>query len=125
MNPIPKPQVRKQKKRFAARRDPVYAAWIGRHHCLLWHRSYDANGNWHRCWGPVQVCHVKSRGAGGNDHGNIVPLCAGAHDEQHRMGIRSFEQRWGVVLADEAKRLWRVYQARYEISTLEDECSDR
>ena len=106
---VPKPKVRKQKPRFGHRRDPQYAAWIRTQPCLLEGHHGGTQEDWHRCWGRVQVCHVKSRGAGGNDHGNIIPLCAAAHDEQHRMGIRSFAQRWGVVLADEAERLWRTY----------------
>ncbi len=46
--------------------------------------------------GPSQACHVKSRGAGGHawldsGDGNIIPMCASCHHEQHQKG-------WGAVL---------------------------
>jgi hypothetical protein len=53
----------------------------------------------HRCFGKVQACHLKSRGSGGKDAGNLWPGCAGAHEEQHRIGTRRFEERWSEDLA--------------------------
>lgn len=57
----------------------------------------------------MQVAHVKSRGAGGGDHGNVVPLCAGAHNEQHTAGSKTFAKRWNVDLQAEADLLWLEY----------------
>jgi len=98
--PAPKPRPRAQRERFSHRRDPAFTGWVRSLPCLL-------RGE-HVCWGPVQVCHVKSRGAGGVDHGNVVPMCAGAHDEQGR-GIQSFERKHGLDLRLEAAR----YHLRY------------
>jgi hypothetical protein len=101
----PKPKVRKQRKRFAARRLPEYMAWIHTQPCVL----LDARGgNYHRC-GPVEGCHVKSRGAGGDDAGNLVSMCQHGHRAQHRLGTRTFEEVWGVDLKAEAARLWNLY----------------
>lgn len=49
--------------------------------------------------GPSDPAHVISRGAGGGDRGNVIPLCksdprtgyVGCHDDQHRGG-------WGAVI---------------------------
>jgi len=105
-------QARKVPKAFRARRDTVYSDWVRQHSCLLviWQLAGLTTRRDHACWGPVQVCHVRSRGAGGDDRGNLVPLCAGAHEEQHRIGIRSFQARWGIDLTAEAARLWAQYQ---------------
>lgn len=45
------------------------------------------------------------------DTGNCVPLCGGPsghHAEQHTIGIRSFEAKYGLNLAAEAQRLERA-----------------
>ena len=99
--------------KFPKRRDPDYCAWIRVQPCELARRfclvTAPAYGNYHDCIGPVQVCHVKTRGAGGDDVGNVVPMCAGAHDEQHRIGIRAFQKRWGIDLAKIAAGLAPKY----------------
>src|SRR5947208_495541 len=101
------------KSRFPKRRDLAYTKWIRTLPCLLWARvtppDYGRHWTDHSCWGALQVCHVRSRGAGGDDRGNVVPLCARAHAEQHRIGIRSFQARWGIDLKAEAERLYQQY----------------
>lgn len=47
--------------------------------------------------GPSDPAHVRSRGAGGLDS-DTVPLCRTHHDEQHRIGVASFCERYGVEL---------------------------
>lgn len=64
----------------------------------------------HECLGSIQVAHVRSRGAAGADRGNVVPLCLGAHHEQHTLGTKSFEARWGIDLKAEAHRLLTEYE---------------
>lgn len=101
---------------FPKRRDPQYVAHLREHfmRCLVrepGHRSP------HLCWGDVQLCHLTSRGAGGYDQANIVPMCAGAHDEQHRIGIPAFQKRHGINLRAEAAYLW----ARYEMGQPREE----
>lgn len=69
------------------------------------------------CGSPYTVpAHVKSRGAGGTDS-DCVPLCdtkrrwahgvsgEGCHDAQHRIGIKTFQARFGVDLEVEAAKL--------------------
>lgn len=41
--------------------------------------------------GPSDPAHVRSRGAGGRDKGNIVPLCRPCHNLQHAKGMKTFE----------------------------------
>lgn len=62
------------------------------------------------CWGRIEAAHVISRGAGGQDAGNLLPLCTTHHREQHAIGIRSFEAKHAVSLRATAERLWRDYQ---------------
>jgi len=96
--------------------DEQYRSWIRRQPCLLigrvpWEvRIAPMPGDFaHGCWGIVQPAHVRNRGAAGPDHGNIVPLCAGAHDEQGR-AKKTFEARWGVDLEAEAIKLFGRYK---------------
>jgi hypothetical protein len=95
---------------FWKRRDPVYREWIRMWACLL--RGCDPA---HQC--PLGIfgaecAHVKSRGAGGDDFANCVPLCAFHHAQQHRLGIKTFERRHGftVSLAEIARDLGKQYQ---------------
>lgn len=84
-------------------RDEKYRAWIRLLPCLV-------NGDGARCFGPIQAAHVRSRGAGGGDFDNLMPLCMGHHAEQHAVGIRTFAARYEVDLEAEAALLtsrWR------------------
>lgn len=83
----------KAKRRFADKRDEAYTRWIAKQPCILKDRPR------HTCYGRVQCCHVKSRGAGGEDRGNCFPCCACGHEVQHYMGIKSFQAFFGVDLA--------------------------
>jgi hypothetical protein len=84
--------------------------------CVLLGRMPVEPGLWalHQCPTAAtcrQACHVKSRGSGGVDHANLYPACWVMHDEQHRLGLRSFEKRWGVDLRKIAEQLYAQYQA--------------
>ena len=57
------------------------------------------------CRGPIEAAHVRSRGAGGSDFDNLVSLCGWHHQEQHRIGVRSFEYRYRVRLRPLARKL--------------------
>jgi hypothetical protein len=112
MPSVPKPKRKLQKKRFQARRDPKYAAWIRGQFCCIsvgyhWMPSFTTWG------GTIQAAHVRSRGAAGDDRANLVPLCGDHHAEQHRVGTRSFEKKYGVNLKEEAERLWQEYQREH------------
>lgn len=39
----------------------------------------------------TQADHIRTRGAGGKEVGNLWPLCAHHHDERHRVGLTTFE----------------------------------
>lgn len=54
--------------------------------------------------------HVKSRGAGGEDIGNVIPLCRYHHSKQHQIGWQRFEKGYNIRAAIVAARLgleWR------------------
>jgi hypothetical protein len=59
---------------------------------------------------PVDPAHVKSRGSGGADLGNMVPLVHHLHRElDHQIGRREFEAKYGVDLAAIARNLGERY----------------
>jgi len=77
-----------------------YKAWIVNHPCTVSDMG---------CWGAIQPAHVKSRGAGGQDISNIVPLCTAHHSEQHNAGIKSFQLKYDLdlpLIASELGRIW-------------------
>jgi len=89
--------------------DESYREWIRGRQCLIAGRAPLWVSLHNRCEGRVQVAHVRSRGAGGADHENVLPLCALHHHEQHTIGKLSFEARYGLALRDEAELLWKRY----------------
>lgn len=102
-------KARKTPKAFHKRRDPAYQAWIRTQPCII--APHDPTHiQMFGAWFAVDAAHVKSRGAGGDDRGNLVPLCHFHHMEQHERGIKSFQARWGIDLAAEAARLYQQYQ---------------
>jgi co-chaperonin GroES (HSP10) len=77
------PLRRKGKSRFPKRRDPAYLAWIRLQPCCI-------------CGQDAEPHHVVSQGAGGDDVGNVLPLCRHHHQDFHNWGIWGFEARWKV-----------------------------
>lgn len=57
--------------------------------------------------GPSDPDHVRTKGAGGKDRGNIVPLCRRHHDEKGCKGIGWIQQTYGVDLWVVARELAR------------------
>jgi hypothetical protein len=46
----------------------------------------------------IDYHHIKSRGAGGTDHDwNLLPLCRKHHTEVHKIGLRTFAQKYPNV----------------------------
>ena len=114
--PVPKPPLKKKPravKRFAGKRDPAYAAWVRTQPCALRGKPE------HHCIGLVQACHLKSRGAGGDDFKNLYPGCKTAHAEQHQVGIRYFAQEWFGSMLALKKYVGETLPTLYQ--TLEDE----
>jgi hypothetical protein len=81
--------------------DKAFRAYVKSHGCLL------ASS---RCHSVLDFAHVRSRGAGGQDAGNGVCLCRTHHREQHRIGIESFQAKYGLDLRVHAERLWAHHQ---------------
>jgi len=116
----PKGLKRSRMKRYNAKRgghafpknvDEAYRAWIRGRQCLIAGRAPRWVSLHNRCEGVTQAAHVRSRGAGGVDHQNLLPLCALHHHEQHEIGKLSFEARYVLSLRDEAELLWKLYQS--------------
>lgn len=102
----------KGRRRFPKGEDREYLAWIrtllcaaGREGRPLLSCSITAIA-----FGGSEAAHVRSKGAGGHDKGNTVPLCSAHHREQHTIGIRSFCHKYSVDL----KQLATDYASRYE-----------
>ena len=94
--PIPK----RGKSRFPKRRDPAFLNWMSEHCCVI-------------CGHPgCDPAHLKSRGAAGDDVGNVVPLCRKHHTEQHAMGWPAFRFVYARVNFDlEARYLAAAWNA--------------
>jgi hypothetical protein len=97
---------------FPKRRDPGYCAWIRTLECCVPERG---RRNWidggRDCAGRIECAHVRSRGAGGPDVANTVPLCTRHHREQHAIGIFTFQHRYGANLPAIASDLAERYPA--------------
>jgi hypothetical protein len=97
-------------KRFADRRDEGYCRWIRTLICCVQGRMAGAKP----CVGWVECAHVVSRGAGGFDVANTVPLCTGHHRQQHAIGLRSFEKMYRISLANKALYYGAIQPPKYE-----------
>ena len=84
------------KSRFPKRRDPKYLAWIRLQPCFI-------------CGDVAEPAHVRSRGAGGDDFANVVPLSHTLHMQLHTVGIRTFERRYKTDLAQVAAAYAEAY----------------
>jgi len=93
-------------------RDPDYLTWMRRRTCIAFEQA-PAVGYGPQHEGRVQAAHVKSRGAGGVDRGNCIPLCARHHAEQHALGLTSFAAKYGLDLRAEALRLQALYESEH------------
>lgn len=106
--------------RFPKGVDEDFRAYVREQPCCIGSDSTEGGCYW---WGALpahrgtylnEACHVKTRGAGGADKGNLVSMCKGHHREQHIVGIESFQRVHGVDLREIAGALW----ARYERDVL-------
>lgn len=53
--------------------------------------------------GPNDPDHLRTRGAGGGDElSNLIPLCRLCHIERHRIGLRSFANRYNLPISWES-----------------------
>ena len=107
----------KGRARFPRGVDEDFRAYVREQPCCIGSDSTEGGCYW---WGALpahrnaylnEACHVKTRGAGGGDRGNMVSMCKGHHREQHIVGIRSFERVHAVDLKALAASYWRRYEA--------------
>jgi hypothetical protein len=116
--PVPKPAPKppREKKRVTRKpirsgppkaRDRAYLDWVKTQPCVAWEPG-TTRGNFCRSIRPNRLgnepAHVKTKGSGGADRGNTVPLCPLHHDEQEG-DTEGFESVYGISLKLEAARL--------------------
>lgn len=85
MNPINRK--RAKKKHAEAFGPPGFVEFVHEFGCVIAREKADA-----KCDGPVEVAHLKSRGAGGVWRENTVGLCRHHHAQHHRLGVESFDR---------------------------------
>lgn len=76
-----------------------YHQWIATKPCIL------SGVREHKCIGDVVGHHIRSVGAGGQDYGNEIPVCALAHLSIETLGRLTFCRRWCVSVTAEVKAL--------------------
>ena len=79
--------------------------WIRLSRCLVCRKT------------PCDPHHVKTRGAGGKDENNVVPLCRQHHTwgpgAVHSLGIKVWQERFDIDLKKAALRIWEEHQANH------------
>lgn len=68
------------------------------------------------CGGKIEAAHTRTGTDGGTSLKPsdcwALPLCSKHHAEQHRIGERSFETKYGFKMKDVAERLWKASRFR-------------
>lgn len=109
---------RRTVKRFAKHRCPELLAWIRQQVCCASRYTIRnvATKDWCDVCPPlrwsVEPAHLKTRGTGGDDRNNVVPLCPKHHDEQEGK-TATFQSKYGVDLM----ALAVAYTRRFEVET--------
>ena len=113
LRPRSKPLKRNQKRikakgksRFPKRRNAEYLAWIRQQPCIF--GSLAAIGWIKPQETRTEAAHIRTRGAGGDDLWNVVPMCRDHHQEQEGR-TREFETRYGIDLIALAADYTRRY----------------
>ena len=99
------------KSRFPKRRLIGYPEWVAGFRCCVGYYGLDQDYICPSGFLGSEPAHIKSRGAGGTDAANIVPLCRHHHTEQHAMGIKSFQRKYSIDLRALANHFWQFYQS--------------
>jgi hypothetical protein len=80
--------------RREARSCPAHRAWVRRHHCSV--PSCERT--------PIECAHVRKGRNGGTalkpSDRWVISLCVRHHREQHQIGERAFEVRYGIDLLE-------------------------
>lgn len=88
--------------RRAKNRCPELLDFVRAHFCCVCTRN---GREYARVPPPSEAAHVHARRNGG-DVANVVPLCRVHHEEQHRIGVRSFTAKYGLNLEALARDYW-------------------
>ncbi len=68
------------------------------------------------CEGKIEAAHVRIGTDGGTSLKPsdcfALPLCSVHHAEQHRIGERSFETKYGINMKAVAEKLWKASKHR-------------
>lgn len=92
--------------------DEEFIQWIKRFSCLVCN------------YWPTDAAHVISRGANGDDVGNVVSLCRACHTTQHAIGIKTFCQRYNVDLEKKAGEYAELYRKQSDSNASSNESTD-
>lgn len=95
-------RIKREKAKSSARSCPAHRAWVRKHHCCV-----PGCMRW-----PIECAHVR-RGTDGGialkpSDWWVVSLCSHHHQEQHRLGERGFELKYGLDLLELAVRFARL-----------------
>jgi hypothetical protein len=120
MNAVPKPKGRPKNAKKKANHERAYgekAAWIRAQDCCACQCDGNYDGK------PQAAAHTASGGTGRKaDASTLVALCQtrlscitdemveGCHEQSHRIGVKTFEKKWGVDLKAKAAD----YEARWQ-----------
>ena len=97
--------------RFPKRRNKPYRDWIKGQNCAVATyavRKSDCGTRPNRY--RIEAAHVETKGSGGYDRGNLLPLCPKHHDEQEGH-IDEFQEQYGMNLPELAKEFDQQYDA--------------
>lgn len=109
-----RPNVKRSKpRRVSVERKPEYLRWLRENcMCIFCVAQSKAGETVTREWlhEIVDPAHTSNNGRGsrGPDSG-CVPLCRAHHSEQHRIGVKDFEAKYGVDLKREAETHYSVF----------------
>lgn len=92
-------------KRFQGRAIPELREFVRSLDCLARRPTGVLWSGLPTCRGAVECAHVVSRGAGGEDFDNLVPLCTLHHQLSHQRGQRSFARDYGLNLKAAARKV--------------------
>lgn len=63
------------------------------------------------CMGRIHCHHIKTRGAGGKDESNLLPLCAKHHYELHKIGKDTFAKKYNLNYEYLKRVFFRLYKS--------------
>ncbi len=107
---LTRPRQRNSHRADAIKRCPSFLKWLRTRDCAL------VGTSGHECRGKVRACHVDYAGDKGvatkvSDR-FAVPMCDGAHEEQHRIGWSLFERKHLFDALSLSRIFWQAWPGR-------------